>query len=293
MLYINIYVHIFADNSKRTTVPGYKDIWVLGDEFVANSVNQYFKTACNTLMRGLSSTGTHCGNNYEIKLFHATRYTSHIRNMIARLVNTFANAVNEEKLLPRAVVIVLEDDLINYVNIHTFGMSMVFGKILHYIFSEFNKIITAKKDILKPKSRRNCYSELLWINPPFNKDFSNNPQHSKFGKALNTTASIYADNWSLQLKRIWDTQSQDLFIPGARRFSSKGLMTYWMVVDRTIRFWDTALSPLSRRHTVNSVNPVSNQVTSHCNNQPTNQARGNTQKFRWYRSQRRRRNNES
>ena len=61
---------------------GYESIWVIGDEFVANNANQYFKEACNTLVHGSQSTGTHCGDRYEIKLFHAMQYVSHIKNFL-------------------------------------------------------------------------------------------------------------------------------------------------------------------------------------------------------------------
>ena len=210
---------------------------------MANTANQYFKQACETLMRGLLSTGTHCGDHFEIKLFHSMQYVSHIRNFLGRLINTLTLAINGEPLLPRAIVVVLDDDLINTINIDSFGMSLACGKILHYLFSEFHKIISARKDMLHLKAKRPHYPEVIWINPPFHSGFGNNAQRNKFTKAFDTTAAIYNDTWSLKLKRIWDPQSSDLFLKEANRFTAKGLMTYWMAVDRTMKFWDTALSP--------------------------------------------------
>ena len=57
---------------------------------------------------------THCGDNYEIKLLYATTFTSNIRDFMVHLCNTLADTLNDErqKLLPRAIVFVLDDDMI-------------------------------------------------------------------------------------------------------------------------------------------------------------------------------------
>ena len=225
------------------------------------------------MLRNSMSTGMHCGDNYEIKLFHSTQYVGHIRNFVGRLINTLVNTLNSEQLLPRAIVIVLDDDLIWYINIDRFGMSVVYGRILHYIFSEFHKLIVAKKDFLRMKSKRHHFPELLWIDPPFHNAFNNNSKRHKFSKALDNTAAIYIDNWSLKLKRIWDPQSTDLFLQDVQRYTSKGLMTYWMAVDRTIKFWDTALSPVNKMQT----------ATKHPGQKQHTKKRGHADKFYWQR----------
>ena len=227
-------------------IPGCETIWVIRDKFIAESANQYFKLACNTLMKGSTSTGTYCGDHFEIKLFHATSYNSYLRDFMARICNTFAEALNKEKELPRAIIIVLNDDMIKYINLNGYGISMAYGRLLHYVFSEFNKMIATRKDQFPLKATREHFPELLWINLPFHSAFTNNGQRNKFTKAMDTTVAIYADNWSLQLKRIWDTQGRDLYLDQAKCYSAKGLMTYWMAVDRTIKFWDTALSPIHK-----------------------------------------------
>ena len=221
---------------------GCKHIWIIRDEFMAQTANQYFKQACYMPVRGQDTMSTHCGDNFEIKLFHATEYGSNVCDFMAHLCNTLAGALNDEKLLPKAIVFVLDDEMIKYANINKFGMSLAYGKLLHYLMSEINKLILAKKDFLPVRSRCPHQSEMIWINPPFHSGFKNNSQRNKFSRAFDTTAAIYDDTWSLKLKHIWDTQGSELFLPEVNRYSAKGLMTYWMAVDPTIRFWDTALS---------------------------------------------------
>ena len=197
-------------------------------------------------MRGSNSTGTYCSDWFDIKLFHATSYNTHLRDFMARLHNTFAGALNDKTRLPRAIIIVLDNDMIKYINLNGYGISMAYGKLFHYIFSEFNKMIATRKDQFPLKAMKEHTRELLWINPPFHSSFTNNSQCNKFTKAMDTMAAIYADNWSLQLKRIWDTQARDLYLDQAHYYSAKGLVTYWMAVDCTIKFWDTALGPIHK-----------------------------------------------
>ena len=171
-------------------------------------------------IRGQDTTGTHSGDHFEIKLFHATEYGSNVHNFMARLCNTLAGALNEEKLLPKAIVFILDDDMIKYANINKFGMSLAYGKLLHYLMCEINKLISVKKDFLPVHSRRPHQPEMIWINPPFHLGFKNNTQRNKFSRALDNTAAIYEDTWSLKLKHIWDAQGHELFLPEANRFSA-------------------------------------------------------------------------
>ena len=48
--------------------------------------------------------------------------------------------------------------------------------------------------------------------------------------------------WSLLLKKIWNSEDNSLYLRDSHRFAATGYMTYWMAVDRTIKFWDTALN---------------------------------------------------
>ena len=95
-------------------IPGLDHIWVIGDEFSSNSCEEYFKRSCNTTLRGKKETGTHCSDNFEIKVFTNNSYLGHIKDFLGRLTNTLANALNKENILHKAIVVVLDNDLIKY-----------------------------------------------------------------------------------------------------------------------------------------------------------------------------------
>ena len=161
--------------------------------------------------------------------------------MLGWLCNTFTNALAEQNRLPKAIIVVLDNDIIKYANWNIFGMSVIYGRLLHFLFSEFNRQISAKKDYLLKKAIRNGLPHVLWINPPFHTNFPDNPQRAKFGKCLDRTATLYPNMWSLKLKKIWNSQDTSLYLKDAGHFTATGLMTYWMAIDRMVKFWDTAL----------------------------------------------------
>ena len=183
-------------------------------------------------MKGKNSeTGTHCGDNFEIKTYHNNEFNSNIRDYMARLCNTLGNALSAATKLPKAIVIIMDDDLIHDANINNFGMSIVYGRIVHYLMCEFNKLVSTKKDKMPMKAVHPNYPHLLWINPLPHDLFGNNNQWYKLSKALDNTVVLYKNMWSLKLKKIWNAVDTSLYVKDANRFTATGLMTYWMAVD--------------------------------------------------------------
>ena len=164
---------------------------------------------------------------------------------MAHFTNTFAEALSKEKHLPKAVVVVPEDNLIQYEALDEYGVSLTYGHLLHYIFSEFNRLLRIKIEMLPKKARRNVH--IIWIHPPFHCYFKDNNLRHKFSKALDTMAAMYPNNWSLQLKKVWNTEDPNLYIRDAKRYTATGLMTYYLAIDRTVRFWNTNLNAKTRK----------------------------------------------
>ena len=133
-----------------------------------------------------SEAGTHSGNNFEIKTHHSNEYLSNIRDFLARLCNTFSNALSSTTKLPKAIIVVLDDDLIQYANIDNFGMSIVYGRLTHYLLSEFNRLLTIKKESMPHKAVRPNYPHILWINPPTHCNFLNNTRGTSSRRFLIT-----------------------------------------------------------------------------------------------------------
>ena len=97
-------------------------LWFIGDNFTAKSYRAHFK---------LNAKQHFIMQNFEFTAFVNSKFSSSNGNMLARLQNTFASALNQSKksMLPKYVVIVLDNDLITYLNFNKEGAAtlMVLG----------------------------------------------------------------------------------------------------------------------------------------------------------------------
>ena len=76
------------------------------------------------------------------------------RNVISRVRNAFVEAINKEKLLPKAVLVVLDDDLLKVANHMSSGLSKLIIPWLSWLASELHKLTLAHKEKLPPKARK-------------------------------------------------------------------------------------------------------------------------------------------
>ena len=106
----------FSDN-----LSGMEHLWFVGDNFMAKSYRTHFKR--NT------SSQRFIKDNFEPTPFVNSRFSSSNTNMLSRIQNTFAAALNQMKKmnLPRYVVIVLDDDLITFLNFKDEGAATLLG----------------------------------------------------------------------------------------------------------------------------------------------------------------------
>ena len=150
-------------------------------------------------------------------------------------------AVTDDPLIPKIIVVVMDDDIIKLFHDYQEGLSKGMGRVIDNIMIGFDRTIACHKDYLDDKSKKENYPLFLWIQAPRHKSFSNNAERIKFNKCLDRMSSYHANTRSLQLKKIWDAEDSTLFVKESRRFTAKGLDAYWEAVDKTIKYCDTLL----------------------------------------------------
>ena len=109
--------------------------------------------------------------------------------------------------------------------------------------SEYDKLIASAKDHLPTKAKCDNYPQILWIEAPQHDNIptTNQLMRTKFNAALNTAASFHDIDHVLQLKKVWDPHSLNLFLKEEKRFTSDGLIDYWLAVDKTVKYANTIL----------------------------------------------------
>ena len=110
-------------------------LWILGDNFASRSYRTHFKKR--------ESTQFFIKHNYEFDAHCNSRWASANENMLSQIRNTFATAVGLQKtgLLPKYVLVVLDDNLISYLNFKREGMATLLGTWVEWLVKEMKDIV--------------------------------------------------------------------------------------------------------------------------------------------------------
>ena len=183
-------------------------------------------------------------------------------------------------LLPKAIVVILDDDLIDDIDWYRPGFSFTVGRIVEWLFNKFHRLITAHKEKLPSKSRKFKFPTILWALVPKHDIYGHyNEYKDKFNKSLQNTASLFREMGTLQLND-WDPSCLNYFAEG--KISAYGLSTYWMSINNAFEKWD--------RDQMNAVNPHFDQRKLKSYDNARNFQRqklksfhreANTEKFKW------------
>ena len=103
-------------------------VWLVGDNFLAENYRKNFKKATYEL---------YLKNRFEVTPYCSSRFSDRNTNAISRLVNSFVQAMNTKFYLPEYVIIMLDNDLIEYVQYKRFGVAALLGSWIEYLAQFF------------------------------------------------------------------------------------------------------------------------------------------------------------
>ena len=140
-------------------------VWIVGDNFAARSYRTHCKKATNKDL--------YIKDNFEYIPFINSRYSSSNSNMLAHIQNTFVSAFNQtkDKLLPKYIVMVFDDDLITYLGFKRGdGVATLLGSWVEWLVKEFNEAIAKRLEQLEHRFKKNKIF-LYWVTAPTHKCF--------------------------------------------------------------------------------------------------------------------------
>ena len=112
--------------------------WIVGDNFTVRTFRNHFKKDADYYMK----------KNYHVFPFCNSRFASSNQNMLAQLQNSMAMGFNQTKenvhALPKYVVIVLDDDLITFLDFKEDGVATLLGTWVEWLVDSFNKLLEEK-----------------------------------------------------------------------------------------------------------------------------------------------------
>ena len=184
--------------------------------------------------------------NYEVKIFISSGYPSLNKSPLGRTFNNVVRAINEEKSLPKLIVMVTDNDLIKYIR-SSVGHHLLKKQIdrsYNWLATQIDRAILSYKDYVSEKSKRHYIPHILWILPPSHIHFDqmDNMKREYAAEAIQTLSAMRSNTSALQMLKIWDAQDASLFLRDNYRFTSQGIKNYWLSIDSAIRCWCIAIA---------------------------------------------------
>ena len=209
-------------------VPGRNELWVIGDNFTAISYQKHFKYFMQQ-----KDTTMYCPDNFEVRGYCNNRYNSNNNNILARLQNTVAGALNKNTWLPKYLAIVLDDDLIKYLDSYRVGISSMYRMWIEWLVQQVHELIKQKSAKLLTKAKSEIC--VYWVQAPLHLAFGeDNKRRMHFNFCLDAIIKGFDYMRIVKLKDHWS--NSDAGLVKNRSFTEDGYDMYWKSFDSTMHF---------------------------------------------------------
>ena len=201
---------------------------------MSQSYAQYFQDA-------YSQDGTRTGYiraHYDVTGFCNGRLSikGMTGNILSRLKSCLIEGINDQELLPRAIIMIIDGDLLVEIKHNKPGVSEALGRTMEWIVNQFHRVITGYKEKLPSKARKFKYPTILWCLLPENVSFGKwNEYRRKCNKAMIGSVRLFREMDTLEIQG-WDQGDKHLVINNC--MTKNGLLSYWQGVNDAFESWD-------------------------------------------------------
>ena len=161
-------------------------VLILGDNFIAESYRKGFKKAGEEFF---------LKKHFEVMPFCSSKYNDKNANLLSRLQHSFATALNSKVYLPAYVVIVFDDDLIEYLGHKKFKVASMYGQWIEFLAKTFHEMLQLEFDHLSECARPDEPTQLYWLEAVTHHNFA--PENTQcreiFNNCLDSVLKIYED----------------------------------------------------------------------------------------------------
>ena len=181
---------------------------------------------------------------YEVKIAAADQFSNNNPFFTSRIVNSITHQLNTCNNMPKMLIIVLENDLIDEVNTRNREAAQaMFETYINYIMDSIDQIISHFEDILPDNAKRIGWPKRIFISPSMHRNYTQ--QDLKLRRTLadvmETAAETRRNYWFLKLVQVWEEHNINNVRSDTNQITNDGLATFWKAVDCTIRFCDKKL----------------------------------------------------
>ena len=152
---------------------------MLGDNFVVTTYRSHFKKAM---------FDSFIKNSFDYVGYCNSKYNSAEWNMLIRLKITLAKAIEWKVKLQRFIVVVLDNDLIQFLAFVNRGMASLLGEWFEWMAACFIELCDQRCGSLPAKAKRPDFPQIYFVAPPRHKNFADNEERKILMNCMEATA---------------------------------------------------------------------------------------------------------
>ena len=215
---------------------GHEEIWLIGDVFLSRS--------SDVIMKRLAEK-SYMHANYQVRVIASSPVTSHVPDAIARLRNSMIKAWKKFNTIPKMIIIIPEDDVLNAVDFNGFGIKQMFENVIEWIVEEHMKIMDYYRKSAPGKATKNkrFWPFYLWIGASIHTNYQNFSRRVKFNQSLEDVAKMHPKLAFLKPLQKWSTEDPTFYSRIDKRLSSLGLAALWTAIDNAVSYFDNKIIP--------------------------------------------------
>ena len=159
-------------------------------------------------------------------------------NRLVRITNSLIKAMKDEAAVPKILVVVLEDDIIRYVNFNDYRVTTLFGRVIEFLSTTVRQVIDQfKEQYLPTRAKKEQYPMIIWITPTIHMHYRNNNLCRKFANEMES--QVPTNHHAFCSDVLWNSQSPAVVNDMTGKMIPAGIRRYWHAVDRLIRYANT------------------------------------------------------
>ena len=156
--------------------------------------------------------------------------------MIGRIYNNYIKAIQEQVLLPKAVIFVIEEDLLKAADHYKKGTSSYLKPCIEWLVSNVFNITDTYKQSLPTKSRKFKYPSYFWVPAVFHNAFaSGNLYRDKFNVCL---SEVVKKQQGMKVLDLFTWNRHDLMLCSHGVLNATGFKKLWNAINDAYQAWD-------------------------------------------------------
>ena len=174
--------------------------------------------------------------HYNVTPFCSSRYNDKNSNMLSRIQHSFATALNSKSHLPAYILLILDVDLVDFLQYTRINAASLLGQWVEYLATTIHEMLTTRLKALLLKAQPKNDIEVYWFEPASHMNFSLDAEciRSTLVAVIDSVLKEFDNMKLIKIKEFWNRSDNELVMNNG--FMKLGLPTYWRALDASFKF---------------------------------------------------------